>query len=230
MTPLMAAIGGLVAFFTVVLMVVVLPTETYHVKPSDNWLPLSNSAFRGRGIYLSNGCVYCHSGFSRPQDVFVGQYYLYPRASESGDFSGIEQSPNVLGTERIGPDLSQEGGSHPDDWHVSHYDNPRNVQPLSIMPRFSFLDETQVKDLIAFNQAQGGKDATLRTAAQTVGKKLMLINQGVDKPEDDFPDLVNSTTQEDTYVPDGTPMDRALPGACPGWEFGWSTASNAAIG
>ncbi len=72
MTPFMAGIGGLIAFFSVVLMVVVLPTATYNPPASHNWLPLSQEAHLGRGIFIANGCVYCHSGFTRPQDVLMG--------------------------------------------------------------------------------------------------------------------------------------------------------------
>ena len=40
-------------------------------------------------------------------------YFLYPKVSQPGDFYGSDQSPNLLGTERTGPDLSQESGWHP---------------------------------------------------------------------------------------------------------------------
>lgn len=207
MSPHMAAIGGLVAFFTVVLMVVVLPTATYQPSPSNNWLPLSQVAFRGRSHYLSNGCLYCHSGFTRPQDVFNGQYYLYPRVAEPGDYYGVSQSPNILGTERTGPDLSQEGGNHPDDWHMAHYNNPRNTMPLSIMPSFNFMHDQEINELIAFNQSQGGKEALLRYAAQQVGKHLMLVNMGIEDPEKQFPDLVQELQDQGEYQADGKPSD-----------------------
>ena len=47
MTPQMVAIGGLLAFLTVVLSMVVLPTTTYKPAYSENWLPLSESARNG---------------------------------------------------------------------------------------------------------------------------------------------------------------------------------------
>lgn len=208
MTPYMAAIGGLIAFFTVVFSVVILPTATYNPPPSDNWLPLADAAFRGRGHFLANGCVYCHSGFTRPQDVMTGQYYLYGRVAEPGDYYGEDQSPNVLGSERTGPDLSQEGGQHPDDWHLAHYDNPRNTQPLSIMPRFSFWTDAEISDMIAFNQSSGGKEAALRYAAQLVGKNLMLSNMGARDPAEVYPDLVQRLTDQGVYRPDGQGSDK----------------------
>ncbi|MDQ6905218.1 MAG: cbb3-type cytochrome c oxidase subunit II [Chloroflexota bacterium] len=207
MTPHMAAIGGLLAFFTVVLMVVVLPTATYTPSPSDNWLPLSNTAVEGRQVFIANGCMYCHSGFSRPQDVAAGGYYLYPRAAEPGDYYGVDQSPNLLGSERTGPDLSQEGGNHPDEWHLAHYNNPRNVTPLSIMPRFNFWTQRQLNAAIAFNQESGGKQAILRSATETVGNKLMRINQGKLDPADAFPELVQQLQQQGIYNAAGKPTD-----------------------
>lgn len=212
MTPQMAAIGGLLAFFTVVMLVVWLPTDTYTPAPSENWLPLSDEATRGQEVFISNGCVYCHSGFTRPQDVFNGQYYLYTRVSEPGDYNIYATGPNLFGTERTGPDLSQEGGHHPDDWHRAHYQNPRYTMPISIMPEFNFLSEEQTSGLIAFNQSQGGKEAMLRYAAQTVGKKLMLSNMGVYDPAEQFPDLVQQLQDQGVYRADGQPSDKSPSG------------------
>ena len=223
MTPLMAAVGGLVAFFAVVLMVVVLPTETYNPPPSDNWLPLSNEAAAGRAIFLSNGCVYCHSGFTRPQDVFNGLFYLYPRVSQPGDYYGVNQSPNVLGTERTGPDLSQEGGNHPDMWHNAHYWNARSVNPLSIMPRFNFLTDKQLNELIAFNQSSGGKDAMLRYAAMTVAQTLMKISAGSLDPAKAFPEYVDQLKKNGKYKANGTPDDKSPSGLAWGDVFDLNT-------
>ena len=211
MSPHLVVIGGLLAFFTVVVAVVVLPTATYNPPPSPNWLPLSDAQAGGRSLYLANGCVYCHSGFTRPQDTFTGAYYLYSRTSLPGDYYGEDQSPNILGTQRTGPDLSQEGGIHPDQWHVAHYDNPRNVDPLSIMPNFNFLSDAERTDLIAFNQAQGGKAAVLRDAATIVAAQLEDISGGTD-PAQYYPDLVQQLVSSGDYLPDGQPTDTDVSG------------------
>ncbi len=221
MTPMMSTVGALVAFFTVVGLVVVLPVATYDPPTSANWLPLSDEAVAGRSTFVGNGCVYCHSGFSRPQDVFAAAYYLYPRASEPGDYKGEEQSPNLLGTERTGPDLSQEGGMHPDDWHAAHYENPRYAMPLSIMPRFNFWDVDELENVIAFNQQAGGKEAMLRYAAVIVGDRLMLINKGLLSPNVAFrkytAELVESG--DERLHLDGAPMDKS-PWGLP-WKAVW---------
>lgn len=225
MTPQMVAIGGMLAFLTVVISVVVLPTTTYQPPISDNWLPISNAAARGRAVFLSNGCVYCHSGFSRPQDVYTGLYYVYSRASEPGDFRGASQSPNVMGSARTGPDLSQEGGNHPDTWHVAHYTNPRNTTPLSIMPSFKFLAADDLKDLIAFNQSQGGKEATLRYAAVQIGNVLMRMNMGMqpDAPSKSLTGLIEQLRRSGEYRDDGKGTD-ASPSGLP-WKAVWSVNS-----
>ena len=138
-TPLVAGIGGLLAFFTVVAIVVWLPIHTFDPPPSSDWAPLSSEAHAGRNLFASNGCYVCHSGYSRPQDVREGLYFLYPKISAPGDFWGSDQSPNLLGTERTGPDLSQESGWHPDDWQSAHFYDPRYMDPRSLMPDMKSL-------------------------------------------------------------------------------------------
>ena len=60
-TPLMAGIGGMLAFFTVVLVVVWLPIHTFDPPPSADCAPLSDQARSGRNLFASNGCYVCHS-------------------------------------------------------------------------------------------------------------------------------------------------------------------------
>lgn len=179
MTPMVVAFGGLIAYFTVVLMVVILPTTTFDPPPSPNNLPLTELQEYGRRLYLSNGCIYCHSGFVRPQDVAAGQLYLYPRIAEPGDYVAPDQSPNMFGTERTGPDLSNSGGFHPDDWHIAHYKNPRSVTPISVMPSFEFMTTQEASSLIAFTQSRVGKLAQIRSDHQLNMKQLINAEQNL---------------------------------------------------
>jgi cytochrome c oxidase cbb3-type subunit 2/cytochrome c oxidase cbb3-type subunit I/II len=171
MTPLMATVGAMLAFFTVVFVVVFLPTTTFEPEPSENWRPLTEREMQGRNVFLANGCIYCHSGFTRPQDSFASQYYVYSRVSQPGDYEGQGETPNLFGTIRTGPDLSQSGGFHPDDWHYAHYTNARYTTPFSVMPSFTFLSQDEVAALIAFTQSRGGKLADLRTQYQQTMKE-----------------------------------------------------------
>jgi cytochrome c oxidase cbb3-type subunit 2 len=178
-TPLMAGVGGLLALFTVVAVVVWLPIHTFDPPASKDWAPLSSNALKGRNLFAQNGCYVCHSGYSRPQDVREALYFLYPKVSQPGDFYGSDQSPNLLGTERTGPDLSQEGGWHPNDWQRAHFYDPRFMDPRSLMPDMkSLFDDKQVDELVAFVEERSGKSGLLRYAGQLYAKHVVLVNQG----------------------------------------------------
>jgi cbb3-type cytochrome c oxidase subunit II len=160
MTPATTIIGSMVLFWTAFLVVVVVPMMTMSEQPSDVWRPSTPREERGRRLYIANGCVYCHSQYVRPQDWDVGAQ----RIARPGDYAA--QFPPLLGSQRTGPDLSQEGGEHPDDWHVAHFANPRYTSPVSIMPAFSFHTPAEIADLTGYVQALGGRDADLRVARQ----------------------------------------------------------------
>ncbi|MEA2282424.1 MAG: cytochrome c oxidase cbb3-type subunit [Solirubrobacteraceae bacterium] len=186
-TPLVAGIGGLLVFLTVVFVVVWLPVHTFDPPPSRDWAPLNNQAVAGRALFASNNCFVCHSGYSRPQDVREALYFLYPKVSQPGDFYGSDQSPNLLGTERTGPDLSQESGWHPDDWQTAHFFDPRYVDPRSLMPPMkSLFSDRQVQDLTAFVETRSGKSGLLRYAGQEFAKQVVLANQGFPPPYTGF--------------------------------------------
>jgi cytochrome c oxidase cbb3-type subunit II len=182
-TPLLAGVGGLIAFFVVVAIVVWLPIHTFDPPPSTDWAPLSNAALKGRALFAQNGCYVCHSGYTRPQDVRQSLYFLYPKVSQPGDFWGTDQSPNLLGTERTGPDLSQESGWHPDDWQRAHFYDPRFVDPMSLMPDMkSLFSDKQVDQLVSYVEQRSGKSGLLRYAGQLYAKHVVLVNQGFPPP------------------------------------------------
>jgi cytochrome c oxidase cbb3-type subunit II len=182
-TPLMAGVGGLIAFFVVVAIVVWLPIHTFDPPPSADWAPLSDSALAGRKLFAQNGCYVCHSGYSRPQDVREALYFLYPKVSQPGDFYGTDQSPNLLGTERTGPDLSQESGWHPEDWQRAHFYDPRFTDPMSLMPDMkSLFSDKQVDQLVSFVEERSGKSGLLRYAGQIYAKHVAIANQGFPQP------------------------------------------------
>jgi cytochrome c oxidase cbb3-type subunit 2 len=186
-TPWVAGIGGLLVFLTVVFVVVWLPVHTFDPPPSDDWAPLSAQAVKGRSLFASNNCFVCHSGYSRPQDVREALYFLYPKVSQPGDFYGSDQSPNLLGTERTGPDLSQESGWHPPDWQYAHFYDPRFVDPRSLMPPMkSLFSDAQVQDLTQYVETRSGKSGLLRYAGQLYAKKVVLTVQGYPPPYTGF--------------------------------------------
>jgi len=186
-TPLIAGLGGLLVFLAVVFVVVWLPTHTFDPPASADWAPLSSQAVKGRNLFASNNCFVCHSGYSRPQDVREALYFLYPKISQPGDFYGSDQSPNLLGTERTGPDLSQESGWHPDDWQFAHFYDPRFVDPMSLMPPMkSVFSNNQVDQLKTYVETRSGKSGLLRYAGQLYAKQVALTNQGWAPPPTGF--------------------------------------------
>lgn len=111
--------------------------------------PVKNQAGRGREVYVREGCTYCHSMFVRPQDRDFGSKV------HASDYAN--ETPHILGTSRTGPDLSNEGGKLPDQWHKAHLRDPRAYTPGSIMPSFSYLNDQDLDDLVAFIQTLGIK-------------------------------------------------------------------------
>jgi len=153
-------VGITAVVLTAAAMAVFWPNHMLHDHPSDQWRPLTPIEEKGRQVYIRNGCVYCHSQYVRPQDWDVGA----ERIAEAGDY--YKQSPQLLGTERTGLDLSQEGGEHSNDWHLAHFIDPRFTRPRSLMPRFEFEGGDNIRALTAYMQSLGGKNADARMAVQ----------------------------------------------------------------
>ncbi|HXT05894.1 MAG TPA: cbb3-type cytochrome c oxidase subunit II [Roseiarcus sp.] len=96
--------------------------------------PLTPIEAEGRAIYAANGCGYCHTQQVRP----LAQDKVFGRPSAPGDFA--YQTPELLGSERTGPDLTDIGTRQPSAvWQYMHLYNPRSVAPQSIMPSFSWM-------------------------------------------------------------------------------------------
>jgi len=176
-TPAMLVIGGLLVFWASMCIMVIMPAMTMKIEPSEIWRPWTPDEQGGHKLYVANGCSYCHSQFVRIMDWDRGA----ERIAQAGDYVG--QCPAILGTERTGPDLSQDGGERPDDWHIAHFNNPRNTSPISLMPSWEFLGKENIRLLTAYIQAEGGKNADARVARQKYYKKLAenAYNEGPDK-------------------------------------------------
>ena len=160
MTPALLVIGGLLVFLASISIMVFIPATMFDPSPSEIWRPLTAQEREGYRLYVDNGCSYCHSQFIRIIDWGHGAQ----RIAQAGDY--IDRQPVLLGTERTGPDLSQEGGEHPDDWHVAHFMNPRYTSPLSVMPSWEFLGAPKIRKLVAYMQSEGQKGADYRVARQ----------------------------------------------------------------
>jgi cytochrome c oxidase cbb3-type subunit I/II len=145
------AAAGLAVFFLMVSMVVVAPYMfLLDVPPSSRAHEYTPLEARGRELFMSLGCFYCHSQQVRLYDWGFGNLSL------EGDY--VFDSPHALGTERTGPDLAQIGGMRPSMWHYLHDKDPRSVSPGSIMPNFGFLSDEDISALTAYVQNLGGEN------------------------------------------------------------------------
>lgn len=135
---------GYATVFTVLALVAVLvgtvieiyPTLNVHryVNPTQTVKPFTALEQEGRDLYVREGCYVCHSQQIRP---LVDEKLRY------GEPSTIEESlydhPYQWGSKRTGPDLSRVGKKYPDMWHYRHMLDPREIQPKSIMPAYTWL-------------------------------------------------------------------------------------------
>lgn len=124
------------------LMIVVMPAIQLQAgtRAPEGLETYSAQAARGREVYISLGCVYCHSQQPRDPSVAPDGARGWGRTAVPADF--VYDSPHLLGTMRTGPDLLNIGARQPSsDWHLAHLYNPRAVSPGSIMPSYPFLFE-----------------------------------------------------------------------------------------
>ena len=163
---LVPLITGVLAIFAAVTFVMVIwPYTTRDMTPSEIFRSRTADEASGRKLYIANGCVYCHSQSIRAVDWGHGA----ERIAQAGDY--VQDRPILLGSQRTGVDLSQEGGEHPDDWHTAHFINPRYTRPNSIMPPFKWLGMEKAELLTQYVQGLGFKDADRRMDRQRRWKR-----------------------------------------------------------
>jgi cytochrome c oxidase cbb3-type subunit 2 len=134
--PLIAG-GSALVYASLAWMMGVLPgIELSRVPAGPGVVPLTALQSEGRDVYVANGCGYCHTQQVRPLD----EDKVFGRPSAASDFK--YQTPELLGSERTGPDLTNIGVRQPSSvWQYIHLYDPRAVVPESIMPSFGWLFE-----------------------------------------------------------------------------------------
>ncbi|HEY3266478.1 MAG TPA: cbb3-type cytochrome c oxidase subunit II [Armatimonadota bacterium] len=177
MTEKVFAIGSVAILLAAALVVAVFPAWNLRIPPSDIARPYTTLEARGRQVYIENGCTYCHSQYIRPQDWGHGAV----RVAQPGDY--FYDRPHLLGSERTGPDLSQEGGLRTDDWQLAHLVNPRYTRPASVMPEFTYMTSEERRAIIAYLNSLGGKMADGRRARMDKWNVALMAAyaQGTDK-------------------------------------------------
>jgi cytochrome c oxidase cbb3-type subunit 2 len=111
---------------------------TKQIQPAKGLKPYTVLQAEGRRVYISEGCVYCHSQQPRDAKQAPDTKRGWGRVSVAGDY--YYDSPHLLGTMRTGPDLFNIAARQPSkDWHLGHLYQPRAYTPGSIMPSYPYL-------------------------------------------------------------------------------------------
>jgi len=127
LTLVVILIGGIVEFVPTFLIKSNIPT----IAAVQPYTPLE---LQGRDIYIREACNSCHSQLIRP---FRSETERYGEYSKAGEF--VYDHPFLWGSKRTGPDLHREGGKYPNLWHYLHMEDPVNMSPGSIMPKYPWL-------------------------------------------------------------------------------------------
>ncbi len=117
--------------------------------PLPDTQPLTGDALAGKDVYISEGCVGCHSQQVRNVDMdnsFGSRPGIPADYANNHRRSVWVNTATLMGTERTGPDLTNVGKRQPSkDWHLMHLFNPRSVVTQSIMPSYEWLFEIKEK-------------------------------------------------------------------------------------
>jgi mono/diheme cytochrome c family protein len=118
----------------------------------ENEAPSTSSATeRGRRVYLSEGCIHCHSQYVRP-----GSPDEEPWGPASNAETVMKGLPVLIGNRRQGPDLTNVGARRSETWLKVHFLDPRVLSPDSPMPSYAHLfADGRGADLIAYLRESG---------------------------------------------------------------------------
>ncbi len=126
--------------------------------PTGKLQPYTPQQLEGRAVYVREGCWYCHTQQTRTllaDTKRSGWRGVDSPVSTPDEF--VYDSPHLFGTKRTGPDLSRVGGKYDEQWHRTHFRNPRDLVPGSIMPPYPWIasNEKEFKAIVAYLQTLG---------------------------------------------------------------------------
>ncbi|HTT22579.1 MAG TPA: cbb3-type cytochrome c oxidase subunit II [Candidatus Sulfotelmatobacter sp.] len=126
--------------------------------PTGKLQPYTELELKGRAIYVREGCWYCHTQQTRTllaDTKRSGWKGVDSPVSTPDEF--VYDSPHMFGTKRTGPDLSRIGGKYDRQWHRTHFRNPRDLVPGSVMPPFPWIanNDDEFNALVAYIQTLG---------------------------------------------------------------------------
>lgn len=166
--------GAMVALSVATAALVVMPyIQVRDIEPPKALKPFNEKQLRGRAVYISNGCVYCHSQQPRDRKQAPDATRGWGRPSVPSDY--FYDKPHLLGTMRTGPDLFNIGARQPSkDWHLGHLFQPRAYVAQSNMPAYAYL--FSIKD----SAEEGDQVITLPPNFAPKGKVVIALPDALD--------------------------------------------------
>jgi cytochrome c oxidase cbb3-type subunit 2 len=142
MNKMLMVFGGATLVYAIIAVIMGIAPGYWlsQTPPGPGVKPLTPLEAEGRDVYVANGCSYCHTQQVRPLPMDK----VFGRPSAAGDFA--YQTPELLGSERTGPDLANVGARQPSEvWQYIHLYNPRAVVSESVMPSFAWMFKVVAK-------------------------------------------------------------------------------------
>ncbi|MFT3677629.1 MAG: cbb3-type cytochrome c oxidase subunit II [Chitinophagaceae bacterium] len=207
-------------------------TNQQNNRPLPDAQPLSQEALKGKALFISNGCVACHTQQVRNVDM---DRQWGSRPSMAADYAAIRRTDTwrntatLMGTERTGPDLTDVGNRQPSqDWNLVHLYNPRIVVGESIMPAypwlFTYKEEPAKTDIVvnvpaAYLKGKKGKIIATQDALHLIAylQSLKQTKLATDAATPDFLYKKEKKTEaaaNTTDLPDGKALYAANCQAC----------------
>src|SRR3954468_1794131 len=172
----MAILIAVVISFGGLAEIVPLMNQAEPTQPLPGVTPYPPLQLAGRDIYVREGCYNCHSQMVRTLRFETERYGHYSLAGES-----VYDHPFQWGSKRTGPDLARIGGRYSDDWQRVHLLNPRDVVPESNMPRFPWLQQSELDGALVVKKMKAlrmigvpSTDGEISGAAEAVAGKTEL--------------------------------------------------------
>ncbi len=121
----------------------------------DAWASTSEQVARGREVFISEGCIHCHSQYVRPGTTDEIRWGTAQPLSVS-----LAQRPPLFGNRRQGPDLQNVAARRSHEWQRAHLIAPRSITPGSRMPSYEHLfadDGQRGEALLSYLDSLGGE-------------------------------------------------------------------------
>jgi mono/diheme cytochrome c family protein len=117
---------------------------------------------RGRQVYISEGCLHCHSQYVRPATPDPSMW-----GKPTDPASLRSERPPLIGNRRQGPDLANVGCRRSPLWLRAHFMEPSQVSRGSVMPSYQYLfEDDRGEALVAYVASLGAANRLASLLAQ----------------------------------------------------------------